>query len=227
MSLVFIGRHPVKAMGGERLDRVQVDRRGLVGDRRLAVIDADGKFATGKNTTRFRRHDEVFDYAATLSADEVLVSGNGGHWRAGDPALDAELSERMGIAVGIREEQETPFYDSSPVSIIGTASLEWCRERLLVDADPRRLRVNFVVETEEPFIEDTWLGRDLVIGELRVHVTKQITRCRMIDIAQNHVSTTTPWLKSLQPRAARLAVYAQVVAPAWVSVGNQVRPPRV
>ncbi|WP_223836253.1 MOSC N-terminal beta barrel domain-containing protein [Streptomyces venezuelae] len=50
-------RYPVKSTGGERLQRVEVDERGLAGDRLFAVRDADGRFGSGKNTRRFRRMD--------------------------------------------------------------------------------------------------------------------------------------------------------------------------
>jgi uncharacterized protein YcbX len=50
-----IRRYPVKAMGGESLDSVQVEARGVLGDRRYAVVDGDGKLASGKHSRRFRR----------------------------------------------------------------------------------------------------------------------------------------------------------------------------
>jgi hypothetical protein len=50
-----IWRYPIKSIGGERLDEVAVDARGLAGDRLYAVRDAEGKFGSGKNTRRFRR----------------------------------------------------------------------------------------------------------------------------------------------------------------------------
>ncbi len=52
---------PVKSMGGEALEAVRLDVRGLEGDRWYAVEDADGHFASGKSTRRFRRRDPVFD----------------------------------------------------------------------------------------------------------------------------------------------------------------------
>ena len=57
LQVVALRRYPVKAMGGESLGLAQVDERGLVGDRWFAVVDADGRFATGKSSRRFRRHD--------------------------------------------------------------------------------------------------------------------------------------------------------------------------
>lgn len=222
MTLRAIHRHPVKAMGGEALETVEVDARGLVGDRGWAAVDADGKFATGKNSRRFRRYDEVFDYRAVISASGVFVSGHGGHWRAGDAALDAELSERLGAPITMRPERDVPHFDAGAVSLVGTATLDWCREHDAVDADHRRLRANFLVETDEPFVEETWVDRELAIGDVRLRVVRRITRCRMIDLDQNGLTTRTPWLKTLEPRDLQLAMYADVVASGMVSVGQPV-----
>lgn len=223
MILRAIHRHPVKAMGGEPLDVVEVDRRGLVGDRGWAAVDADGKFATGKNSRRFRRYDEIFDYRAVISASGVIVSGHGGSWRAGSAGLDAELTERLGAPITLQPEGETPIFDAGPVSLVGTATLAWCREHAGVDADHRRLRANLLIETDEPFVEESWVGCDVVIGDVHLRVTQRITRCRMIDLAQNGLTATTPWLKTLEPRDLQLAMYADVVTPGLLSVGQQVR----
>ena len=69
ITVAAIRRYPVKSMGGESLDLVELDARGLVGDRRYAVVDGDGKLSSGKDSRRFRRRDEVFSYAAGTSAD--------------------------------------------------------------------------------------------------------------------------------------------------------------
>ena len=66
-------RYPVKAMGGESLPRATLDARGLTGDRWYAVVDGDGRFATAKDSRRFRRRDEVFAYAATTGADGTVA----------------------------------------------------------------------------------------------------------------------------------------------------------
>ena len=91
-SVVSVRRYPVKAMGGESPAVVELDARGVVGDRWYAVLDGDGRFASGKNTRRMRRHDEVFGYRATTDDDgRVRVTGAGGSWTVGDRALDQEI----------------------------------------------------------------------------------------------------------------------------------------
>lgn len=223
-EVVTIRRYPVKAMGGEALERVEVDARGLVGDRWYAVVDTDGRLASAKDSRRFRRRDEVLAYAAATTADGVAVTGAGGGWWAvDDPELDAELSRHTGTGVAVRPEVDVPHQDGGAVSLVGTASLEWCRQQWGVDADPRRLRVNLVVETSEPFEEESWVGREVTVGGATLRVVERVPRCRTVDVAQDGVEPRDRLLTPLgAERDLCLAVYADVVVPGTVAVGDPV-----
>ena len=105
-------------------------------------------------------------------------------------------------------EADVPYFDDGPVSLVGTASLEWCRRELGVDADPRRTRTNLVLETTQPFEEETWAGRSLRIGSVELSVDRRLERCRMVDLAQDGVATTTPMLKALGASRERLSGHA-------------------
>lgn len=227
LQVVSLRRYPVKSMGGEALTTADLDRRGLVGDRWAAVTDEQGYLASGKSTRRFRLREEVFRYrAATNSDGAVEVSGNGGAWRVGEAGLDGELSRAMGVAVNVRAEDEVAHQDAGSVSLVGTASLRWCREHLGIDADSRRLRVNIVFESHEPFIEETWVGRTIQVGGCTLAVAARIDRCRMVDIAQDGITPEHRLLKPLtEHRDMCLAVYADVCRPGTVAVGDPVSPP--
>jgi uncharacterized protein len=218
-----IRRYPVKSMAGESLDTVEVDARGLAGDRWYAVVDGDGKLASGKHSARFRRRDAVFDYAARTTDDGVRVTGRGGGWTVGDPALDAALSGVMGDPVRVLAEAATPHQDQGEVSLVGTASLDWCREHLGVDADRRRIRPNLVVDTSEPFVEETWTGL-VSVGTARLRFDQRIERCRMIDIAQDGLPPEGGWLKALtDTRELYLGIHLDVVEPGTIRRGDEVR----
>jgi MOSC domain-containing protein len=61
-SVVGLWRYPVKSMMGEELNAAEVTDRGLVGDRRFAVVDAStGKVAGAKNP---RKWGNFFDFRA-------------------------------------------------------------------------------------------------------------------------------------------------------------------
>src|SRR5438034_4197167 len=61
-AVVALWRYPVKSMMGEELNAAEVAGRGLVGDRRFAVVDAaTGKVAGAKNP---RKWGNFFDFRA-------------------------------------------------------------------------------------------------------------------------------------------------------------------
>ena len=92
VALRTIHVYPVKSMRGEQPASAAVDRRGLVGDRKWAVWDAEGRFGSCKNTNRFRRMDGLLDFATAYPEDPTdpatctpqLVAPDG----AGEKSLD-------------------------------------------------------------------------------------------------------------------------------------------
>jgi uncharacterized protein YcbX len=210
-------------MGGESLGVAELDARGLAGDRWYAVEDDEGRFASGKDTSRFRRRDPVFGYAAhTGPGGQVTVARGDECWPVGDPHLDQRLSEDMGTPVRVAPEADVPHRDAGAVSIVSTATLRWCAERWGGNPDPRRLRVNIVVESDEAFVEERW--GDLELGTARLRVVERVPRCRMIDIEQDGAEPGATWLRPLgRERALFLAVYAEVSSPGHVTLGDRVR----
>lgn len=221
VRVASLRRYPVKSMGGEPMTQGRIDRRGLVGDRAYAVVDADGKLASGKHTRRFRRRDEVFAYRATTEDTTVWVDRDAERWRVGDPALDAALSRHMGDSVRVLPEAATSHHDSAGLSVVGTATLAWCAARWGIDADPRRLRVNIVLDTTEPLVEETWVGGAVRLGTVELAIGERLPRCRMIDLDQDGASASGGWLGPLgSKRDLCLAVAAEVHTPGAVSVGD-------
>jgi uncharacterized protein YcbX len=44
-----------------------------------------------------------------------------------------------------------------------------------------RFRPTLVVETEEPWVEDSWAGQEHAVGEATLHIGGPIPRCAVID----------------------------------------------
>ncbi len=230
LRVASLRRYPVKSMGGEALDTAPFDARGLAGDRAWAVRDGESRLASGKNTRRMVRRDGVFSFAAATTADGVVtITGPTGELgTAGDAAVDEALTSALEADVRVAPETDVPHFDDGSVSLIGTATLAWCAHHLGVDADPRRLRVNVVVETTEPFEEEGWFGREVTLGDpaagaVTLKPVERIERCRTIDLAQDGAEGTTRWLKALgATRDLRVAVYCDVVTPGSAAVGDAV-----
>lgn len=80
------------------------------------------------------------------------------------------------------EERPIGFADNSPVMLTATASLTELNQRIVeIHQKPEReipmnrFRPNVVIETTEPFIEDSW--STIQIGDIQFEMAKPCTRC--------------------------------------------------
>jgi len=212
--VVSLRRYPVKSMGGEPLAVAHFTSRGISGDRIFAVRDTDERLASSKDTEHLVRRDGVFDFDARTEGRRVVVADASGRiGDAGTPPVNAALAAALGAEVRIAHETDVPHIDTGAVSIIGTATLEWCARELGGDPDPERLRVNIVVETVEPFEEEEWTGSTLTIGGVQLRAMGRIERSATLDLAKRGAEQPAPWLVALQQRReGRLGVYCDVVA---------------
>ena len=228
MRVVALQWFPVKSMGGAPIETVDVTVAGLRGDREWAVYDQAGKLASGKHSRRFRRMDPVFECVARRDGDEtVVVLPDGSEHLAGRPETDAALAAHFGEPVWLRRETDVPHQDQAPFSLIGSATLgELGRhEGDGRPLDPRHVRANVVVETDEPYAEESWVGREVAVGAVRVRVLEPTQRCRMVGVAQVGLPERPGMLRVISDHHALLAgVYADVVHPGPIRVGDVVYP---
>src|SRR3954469_16006455 len=85
--VVSLHRYPVKSLLGEDLDAVELDERGVVGDRMWSVRTPDGKIGSGKTTRRFQ---------AVPGLLQLRASSDGGRGRVGLPGGGCASSCRTG-----------------------------------------------------------------------------------------------------------------------------------
>jgi len=220
-------RYPVKSMRGQRVACVDVDERGVDGDRRYAVRDAAGRIASGKRTRRFGKVDGLLRFQAKYEGPLLeIVFPDGSLVREDSHGLDAALSHLLGQSVTLVREADESHMDDAPIHLLTTASLAWLRG-LLPDAaiDERRFRPNLLLDVPgTDRVEDAWVGRELRIGEsLRVRVTQRTERCAMTVLEQDDLPRDPRVLKRISHEADLcLGVYARVLAPGRVRIGDSV-----
>jgi uncharacterized protein YcbX len=237
-TVTRLWRYPVKSMRGEQITSAAVDRRGLVGDRRFAVVDAEGKLGSCKNTQRFRRMDGLLDFQtgypddpAEAAASAPVLTGPSGT-RHPVPSAEAQAAVRAHLGrqdVTIEAEAEVPHHDAAPLHVVSTATLDWFVQALQgVPADERRMRPNLVVHLPgaQAFAEDAWAGRRLRIGArddaVVVQWVKPTERCRTVNAEQDDLPYTSQALKVLVGRGMELGVYLEVLTGGRVRVGDPV-----
>ena len=222
-------RYPVKSLGGEELPALDVDDRGVVGDRRWALRTARG-VASGKRTRHYVRLPHLLDMAAATTPAGVLVAlPDGRRLAVDDPALPAALRGVVGEPVSLATESDVPHRDAAPLHLVTTASLRWWAGRVPDErADRRRLRPNLVVDapamdgTDGEHVEDAWVGRRLRVGDVALQVVEGTERCAMVSEDQCGLGRGTRLLRALAPHAMTIGVYARVLAPGTIRVGDPV-----
>ncbi len=146
----------------------------------------------------------------------------------------AALSAYAGTQVQLARSDRLPGeHDRSPVSIVSTASVEELARRGNEGQplDSGRFRMLIEVAGARPHEEDEWLGRDVRMGEAVVHVTKPDPRCVITTLDPKTGRRDFPTLKAIKEyRGLRegkkidFGVYADVVSPGMVSLGDEILP---
>jgi uncharacterized protein YcbX len=225
-QVLLVTRYPVKSMGGQSLTTAQVGATGLVADREFAVYGGDGKLASGKHSRRFRRMDPVFDLVAAKRGEDTLVTlPDGTEVVVGQQGSDAILSAHFGEPVTLRRETDVMHQDAAQLSIVGSATLDELgrHEGDGRPLDPRHLRANIVVMTEQPYAEEAWIGRDVTVGTVRLRVSEPIERCRMVGVEQVGLPPRPGMLKAISDHHdLHAGIYASILGAGTISVGDLV-----
>ncbi|MGK2853154.1 MAG: MOSC domain-containing protein [Microbacteriaceae bacterium] len=122
------------------------------------------------------------------------------------------------------------FVDLSPVHLMSTASLRQLSPGI-EPYDVRRFRPNVLVgmdddldDAGQEFPESAWVGGELSIGSARLHVTIPTIRCVVPTRPQPGIELDKAITRQLADRTNRfLGVYADVLAPGVLSIGDEVR----
>ncbi|MFF0003642.1 MOSC domain-containing protein [Streptomyces tibetensis] len=225
-----IWRYPIKSTGGERLASVDVDERGVLGDRLYAVRDAEGRFGSGKNTRRFRRMPGLLRLRsrypeAQLLAEPELLDPHG------VPVADATAYLRRYLQrqdVEVAREGSVSHFDQLPLSVLSTATLDWMHTALAgIPVDERRFRPNLLIRTPPgtpAFVEDQWLGSTVRIGTaVGVTFVRSSERCVMVGESQQELPHSPLVLKTIaRAHDMRLDALGTVAEPGTIGVGDVV-----
>jgi uncharacterized protein YcbX len=138
------------------------------------------------------------------------------------PGLDAiELVETVDFPL------VNPFFDFAALHILTSATLEHLRSLYAEgDFDARRFRPNIVLDTpgEAGFVEETWIGKTLAIGDqVRVRILMKTHRCAATTLPHHGLPKDNEILRTANKHnAGNVGVYATVVETGTVRVGDVV-----
>lgn len=216
-------RYPVKSLIGEKLKSLDLDARGVSGDREYAVSNSDGKFGSGKNTRRFRRIDRLFSMSAKTSGNGVSIEFPDGIVLTDkDSSMNDKLSQTLGQSVTLTKEGEISHFDDGAIHILTTSSLSLLHELLPESGiDSQRFRPNIIIDSQ--YHDQDLIGKKIKIGEAILEITHKTERCRMITMDQPGLENRPEILKLVSQKFdLDFGVYAKVVSTATVFAGELV-----
>ncbi len=224
--LVGLWRYPVKSMGGEPLDTVEVSWHGVAGDRRWAFVRA-GVERSGFPWLTIRERPDMNAYrprftdpARPDSSPIRVRTPSGTEHDVLDPALASDLGH------GARAiKQDRGVFDTFPLSLISTQTVTGLSAFVGAELDIRRFRPNLIVEASGsgPYPEDAWVGSTLKIGTLALRVDKRDGRCAVVNVDPASGQRDATVLRAIaRERSACAGVYGSTVEPGRVTLGDGV-----
>jgi MOSC domain-containing protein len=149
---------------------------------------------------------------------------------------DAFLSALVDTPVRLLKVLEpSGGYDVHPVTLMSEASVAVLGDE--GDGSPldrRRFRLLLTCDGLGPFEEDAWTGRELAVGSAVLRVGGPVPRCAAVQRHPDHPDRPVDALRRIarlrgpQPsesgRTLNLGVYASVVRPGTVTVGDRLLP---
>ena len=240
--LAAIWRHPIKGIGREALEAVDLEAGAPVPlDRAWALLqegstDTDDwqprrAFLQGAAGPSLMAVSAAWDGAAltlthperpALRLDPDRDGAALAEWVAPIWPADRPPPARLvrGPPTGMAD------YPEPLVSIVNLASLEALSEAAGAPLDARRFRANLAVEDAEPWEEWGWVGGALRVGEAELEVVHRIERCRATEADPATGRREHDPVRLLREGWGHkdFGVLARVVRGGAVALGDPVRP---
>jgi hypothetical protein len=217
-------------MRGEELDAATIGWHGVDGDRRYAFVKSDSPsgfpWLTAREVHIMVRYMARFADPADISSPLEVTTPEGRTLPLNDPLLLAELSAHYDGPVHLMHLRKG-CQDTSPVSMIGTATLAELGRRVGLELSPRRFRPNILVEVDAPFGEEGWLGHTLTFGSradsARIRADRQNVRCVLTTVDPDTAERSPQVLKTIaQERNECAGIYLSPVQPGTIQVGDPI-----
>jgi uncharacterized protein YcbX len=250
-TLVRISTTPVKSLLLHHPDEIELEPFGVARDRRFYLIREDGRLLAGLHhgplalvradwdpgpdrlTLTFPEGEVVED---DVRLGEPVLTDFWGH-RVEGRLVVGPWSEALSAFAGrpvrlVKTDVRAGGVDAEPLTLVSSESVAELARRAGLDAvDARRFRMLLEIEGCAPHEEDTWSGRHLRIGDAVVEIGGPVSRCatttRDPDTGKRDLDTLREIAAYRGKRDGKkidFGVYAQVVRPGRVRVGDPVEP---
>ena len=225
-----VTRYPVKSMAGEMVTELDLRWPGAHGDRQYAFVRRGNRsrfpWLTARDVPSLVLHRPFFrDPADPRHSTVDVVTPAGERLPLDHPALVASLSEAAGTDVELIQIGRGVF-DSMPVSLTTTALLAAVDTAHALPLDPRRFRMNIIIESEAS--DEAWHGGVLAFGDgedgARLLVNDGVPRCAMITVDPETAVRNPSVLRTVARRFANnVGSYCGTLQCGPIQKGDRVR----
>ena len=122
------------------------------------------------------------------------------------------------------EAQEIGYFDTTkgPISLLNMESLREVEKLASLKLDPRRFRMNLMIEGLQAWAETLWPGKRLKIGEAVLEVTENTGRCKATHVNPDTGEADVKVLHSLKKHFGhtQLGIYAVVLEGGIINSGD-------
>lgn len=249
--VAWIAIAPVKSMALVFLDRAELGRDGIAGDRAFALIDERGRLVNGKRagqlatvvvdhdpasgvlSMRFPDGSRASGVAAVGDPVEAWFFGElrparavGGPWAAALQAWTGMDLRLVALAGGQGPDHRLTTTLLSSAALAELAAVGGASAPL----DRRRFRMTFGIDGIAAYAEDGWIGREVRVGGAVVRVEGNVGRCATTTQDPDTGRPSFDTLKAIQDSRGHLpsteplpfGVLGEVVQPGPVAVGDPV-----
>ncbi len=198
-------RYPVKGLGPQKLDQTELTKGETIPfDRAWAIENGKGRFDPNDpkhlpkiNFLMLMRDERLaaLDIEFNENDSTIILVRDGRSVVKGalntpigrqliEQFMGSYMENELRGAPRIVQAEGHSFSDVAEkcVHIVNLTSVRELERRLNKDIDPLRFRANIYIETDEPWAEFNWIGKDIEIGSAGLHVFARTSRCAATNV---------------------------------------------
>jgi uncharacterized protein YcbX len=253
LTITRLSVTPVKGLSLRHPDAIDLTGEGAAGDRLFYLLDEAGKLQSCTRNPGLYGLSADYDPQSrrleVTRGGEVLLGGiiepagsvDTDLWglrtisadAVADPVWSSFFSDLVGRRVQLFQARGSA-YDVRPATLLGTGSVEeLARQAGLARVDSRRFRMLIEFSGGEPHVEDSWDGTLLEVGGAVVRGGGPVQRCAATTRNPASGAVDLQTLRAIRAYrglqdsvfglGANFGVYADVVQPGRVRVGDRLR----
>lgn len=247
MIIAEIWQYPVKGLGGTTLAESHLQAgRHLPGDRLFAITNGHprnaemtpGQWRKKALFLQLMSHERLAALECAFSGSRLVICQQGEErlnvdldTAAGAEATNAFFTAFCGDTIRGTAELtrigDGAFTDTKApwISLGGTASVAHVATSFGHRPDPRRYRLNIMLETSTPFEEAELIGHRLSLGDAILQIVEPVGRCAAIDVDPQDGVRGRHLLPEMEQAFGHtdLGIFAEIVQGGAIRPGDRLR----